>query len=330
LLFRRRKEDNVDVRWAWPFNGRASDDGHKEGNESLTGDARPDFLCVGAQKGGTTWLYQQLDSHPDFWMPPIKELHYFDKLSRVQRASPPRCRDERDLRFLESIKSLSAKPHMDLENYARLFEPKASLLSGDISPSYSTLSNQVIRRVVEYFPTLKVIFLARDPVERVWSHLSMEVHYRQIEPFEVTDVDQVNRNLLRRGMRLRSYPSEIVARWKRYVHPDRFRIYFFDDLQRNPTELRRSILHFLGADPEKPIRRLTADYNDWAGMEKLPFTDKVRSHVARFFKKELKTCARRLGGPARDWPARYGFSLLFFFGELADYFGLFLWRDWIA
>src|SRR5439155_1648215 len=133
--------------------------------------------------------------------------------------------------------------------------------------------------------------------------------------FEVTDVDQVNRNLLRRGMRLRSYPSEIVARWKRYVHPDRFRIYFFDDLQRNPTELRRSILHFLGADPEKPIRRLTADYNDWAGMEKLPFTDKVRSHVARFFKKELKTCARRLGGPARDWPARYGFSLLFFFGH---------------
>ena len=263
-------------------------------------------------------------------MPPIKELHYFDKLSRVQLASPPRCRDERDLRFLESIKSLSAKPYLDLENYARLFEPKASLLSGDISPTYSTLSNDVIRRVVEYFPTLKVIFLARDPVERVWSHLSMEVHYRQIEPFDVTDMDQVNRNLLRRGMRSRSYPSAIVARWKRYVHPDRFRIYFFDDLQKNPTELRRSILHFLGADPDKPICRLTADYNCWAGMEKLLFTDKVRSHVARFFKKELKTCAGRLGGPAKDWPARYGFSLLFFFGGLADYFDLFLWCNWIA
>src|SRR5258708_30895363 len=38
-----------------------------------------------------------------------------------------------------------------------------------------------------------------------------------------------------------SYPSAVVARWKRYVHPDRFRIYFFDDLQRNPTELRRSV-----------------------------------------------------------------------------------------
>jgi len=33
------------------------------------------------------------------------------------------------------------------------------------------------RRVVGYFPKLKVIFLARDPVKRVWSHLSIEVHY---------------------------------------------------------------------------------------------------------------------------------------------------------
>ena len=79
---------------------------------------------------------------------------------------------------------------MDLEHYARLFEPKASLLSGDISPNYSTLSNEVIRRVVGYFPNLKVIFLARDPVERVWSHLSMEVRYRQIEPFDATDIDK--------------------------------------------------------------------------------------------------------------------------------------------
>ena len=301
------------MRWTWPFNGRASNSQLRNGNGSDAGSARPDFLCVGVHKGGTTWLYQQLDSHPDFWMPPLKELHYFDQLSRVQRPFSPRCRDERDRRFLESINSLSAKPYIDFEHYARLFEPKGALLSGDISPNYSTLSNKLIRRIVGYFPKLKVIFLARDPVERVWSHLSMEVHYHQIESFDVTDIDEVNRNLLRRGLLLRSYPSAVVARWKRYVHPDRFRIYFFDDLQRNPTELRRSILDFLGADPDKPASRMPADYNSWAGTEKLPLTDKVRSHLAQFFKKELKTCAARLGGAARNWPARYGFSLLIFF-----------------
>jgi Sulfotransferase family len=312
------------MRWVWPFNGRASSCQQKNGNGSGADGAGPDFLCIGVHKGGTTWLYQQLDSHPDFWMPPLKELHYFDQLSRVQRSSSPRCRDQRDFRFLESINSLSAKPYMDLEHYARLFEPKGPLLSGDISPNYSTLSNEVIRQIVGYFPNLKVIFLVRDPVERVWSHLSMEVHYHQIESFDVTDVDEVNRNLLRSGLLLRSYPSAIVARWKRYVHPDRFRIYFFDDLQKNPTELRRSILDFLGADPDKPGTRVPANHNSWARMEKLPLTNKVRSHLAQFFKKELKTCAARLGGPARNWPARYGFLLLFFWNLLDD-FDLLFW-----
>ena len=209
--------------------------------------------------------------------------------------------------FWSGCRSLSAEPGIDLENYGRLFEPKASLLSGDISPNYSTLTNEVIRQVVGYFPNLKVIFLARDPVERVWSHLSMEVHYRQIERFDTTDINEVNRNLLRRGMLLRSYPSAVVARWKRYVHPEHFRVYFFDDLQSNPAELRRIILCFLGADPDKPGSRVTADYNSWTRMEKLPLTNKVRSHLAKFFKNELKTCAARLGGSARDWPARYGF-----------------------
>ena len=38
----------------------------------------PSFLCIGAQKAGTTWLHAQLRSHPKVWLPPIKELHYFD------------------------------------------------------------------------------------------------------------------------------------------------------------------------------------------------------------------------------------------------------------
>jgi hypothetical protein len=319
------------MRWIWQLKGRATNGQPKNGNGSGANGAQPDFLCIGVHKGGTTWLYQQLDAHPDFWMPPLKELHYLDQLSKVQRSSSPRCRDERDRRFLEGINRLSAKPCLDLEHYAQLFEPKGPLLSGDISPNYSTLSNEVIRRVTRYFPGLKVIFLARDPVDRVWSHLSMEVHYHQIEAFDVTDIEEVDRKLLRRGLLLRSYPSTIVARWKRYVHPDQFRIYFFDDLQSNPGELRRSILHFLGADPDKAAGELPPEHNSWARMGKLPLTDKVRLHLAQFFKKELKTCAARLGGAARDWPARYGFSiLLFIWDQLDDSIDLFFWWDWIS
>src|SRR5437764_2788693 len=139
------------MRWFWPFNGRAGDERLRDTTGTLSEARGPDFLCIGAHKAGTTWLYQQLDSHPDFWMSPVKELHYFDQLSRVQRADRLRHRDERDFRFLERLNSLSAEPGIHLENYGRLFEPKASLLSVDISPNYSTLGDEVIRQVIEYF-----------------------------------------------------------------------------------------------------------------------------------------------------------------------------------
>ena len=38
----------------------------------------PDFLGIGARKAGTTWLHHNLRQHPQIWMPPQRELHYFD------------------------------------------------------------------------------------------------------------------------------------------------------------------------------------------------------------------------------------------------------------
>jgi Sulfotransferase family len=323
-------ENNAAMRWAWPFKLRVSENRNGGNNHHSTGEACPDFLCVGAQKGGTSWLYRQLEQHPDFWMPPLKELQYLNSLNRTKRFHPPRCRDERDAAFLESIRSLSSLCYIDLENYGRLFEHKGSLLSGDISPAYSTLSDEVIQRVVNSFPNLKVIFLARDPVERARSQLSMGIRLGMISPFDATDADEVIRNLLNPGVLLRSYPSKIVARWKRYVRPELFRIYFFDDLEKNPAQLRRSILLFLGADPNKPSGRLKADDNQDAKRDKLRLTEKVRSQTAQFFEEELKACAAELGGPAKQWPARYGFSLLILFVQLLDDFDLLFWCDWMT
>jgi hypothetical protein len=38
----------------------------------------PDFLCIGAQKSGTSWLQRNMETHPQVWLPPIKEVHYLD------------------------------------------------------------------------------------------------------------------------------------------------------------------------------------------------------------------------------------------------------------
>lgn len=329
------------MRWNWPFkssNGNHRNghhiNGHNGNGRGLNvdgGDARPDFLCVGAQKAGTSWLYRQLELHPDFWMPPVKELHYLDNLNRTKRRWPPRSKDERDACFLESIKDLSMRSHIDLDNYGRLFRHKGPLLSGDISPAYSTLTDEIIERVADHFPNLKVVFLARDPVERAWSQLSMGVRLGTINKFDATDPEEVICNLLNPSVLVRSHPSKIVARWKRYVRPENFRIYFFDDLKENPTELRRSILGFLGAEPDKRSGGLKPHDNNDAGRDKLRLTAKVRDRMARFFEHELKACASELGGRAKSWPTRYGFSFLLFFWDLLDdSIDLLFWCDWIC
>ena len=329
------------MRWNWSFksrNGKHRNGHHSNGDNGnghkpngTASDGRPDFLCVGAQKAGTSWLYQQLEPHPDFWMPPVKELHYLDQLSKTKRIHGPRCNDERDASFMDRMQDLRGRFYLDLDSYGRLFQHKDTCLSGDISPAYSTLNDEIIERVVEHFPELKVVFLARDPVERAWSQLSMGVRLGMISKFDATDPDEVVCNLLNPGVLVRSHPSKIVARWKRYVRPENFCVYFFDDLKENPAELRQSIVRFLGGDPEKPSGGLKPDENRDEGRRKLRLTAKVRDRIAQFFEHELKACALELGGRAVSWPARYGFSLLLFFWDLLDdSIDLFFWCDWIT
>ena len=38
----------------------------------------PSFLGIGTARAGTTWLHANLRRHPEIWLPPLKELHYFD------------------------------------------------------------------------------------------------------------------------------------------------------------------------------------------------------------------------------------------------------------
>src|SRR5262245_22296484 len=103
-------------------NGNGRDGNGHELNGVVSGNARPDFLCVGAQKAGTSWLYRQLEPHPDFWMPPVKELHYLDQLSRTKRIHGPRCEDERDASFMDTMEDLRGRFYLDIVNYDLLFQ----------------------------------------------------------------------------------------------------------------------------------------------------------------------------------------------------------------
>jgi Sulfotransferase family len=286
-------------------------------------DSGPDFICIGAQKAGTGWLYEQLRNHPDFWMPPMKELHYFDRFGSTARTGTrslpvarqqqeriaiarQRSRDDRDEGFLDRFEKLAAGSSSDFSGYSVLFQ-KGNQITGDITPGYSSLGDAEVAQIISHFPAVKIIFIARDPVERAWSQISMYVRRGLVTPFAPEDVKQITEHLQRPEIRSRSFPSEIVTRWRRQLPVEQFALYFFDDLKRDSTTLRARVITFLGGDPHKKSGELPPGYNPKAQKQKLNFSESARRHVAEFFESELKRCATELGGPAADWPNRYGF-----------------------
>ncbi len=143
------------------------------------------LLGVGAQKCGTSWLYEQLAAHRDVMMSPIKELHYWDRRFHPDFFKP---------RDTQAILKRLIKQHGDKiiseqefervamdcgEDYYLAFfrsrlRPHHRVL-GEISPSYSILSAAEFAYIRDVLPwRTKAVFLMRDPVERMWSQCKMQ------------------------------------------------------------------------------------------------------------------------------------------------------------
>lgn len=158
-------------------------------------------LGVGAQKAGTTWLHNYLNSHHDVYMSPIKELHYFDILYRPDLCAALGGRFRRNLsiklRNLKVGEPIAERPdiidlvdriRMDYQNDAYLDffcsrAPESAKVVGEITPSYSLIGEAGFREIRELFRnsgiSLKVVYLMRDPVERFYSALRMVEHFDQ-------------------------------------------------------------------------------------------------------------------------------------------------------
>jgi hypothetical protein len=105
----------------------------------------PDFIIIGAQKGGTTFLYNLLRRHPQFKPAVRKEIHFFDT---------PRFR-----RGLDWYRSHF--PQQQQSNGQRE-------ITGEASPYYLFYPHAA-RRVAETIPQTKLIALLRNPVDRAYS-----------------------------------------------------------------------------------------------------------------------------------------------------------------
>ena len=307
----------------------------------------PDFLVIGAQKAGTTWLYRNLQAHPQIWMPKEKELHYFDEKIKLEDGLRARVRGDRpaDWRWRRQLGSrfrrLPKKWFLrdlawDLgyffktpndEWYASLFEPGRAKITGEATPDYAILEKDMISHVHKLMPRARIIFMMRNPIERPWSAMDMRLRITG-EPLENTKDRRSYRLFDKKSSRLRTGYRRTLENWGSFYPEEQIFVGFLEDIHFFPQELLGSLYTFLGVDPF--VKHGVATHKIHSGLQNtIPTRFAVR--LARTYHEELKKLHELFGGYASFWlhcaqrliddpPAQEAIAY--------PLYGSYLWEEW--
>jgi len=186
----------------------------------------PNFIICGTQKGGTTTLYHFLRSHPEIYMPHVKEIHFFD------------------LNF-----------HKGIEWYKKFFtysKYKSYKAIGEATPLYMYL-REVPERIHYYLPSVKLIFILRHPVDRAYSHywheISLGYEYLSFRNAILCEQKRLKTghifNLQHYSYLDRGKYIEQLRRFLKYFSRDQILIVFNKELKITPVLVMKRIFEFL-------------------------------------------------------------------------------------
>lgn len=203
-----------------------------------------DFLGVGPQRTGTTWLYKTLRQHPSLYLPEVlKETKYFDR--RFDRGQ---------------------------EWYARYFESsRDDQMCGEIAPTYFDVP-EVPERVRRVAPSCDILISLRHPAERAFS---LYLHHlrkgRVSRPFGEA-VEQKPR-ILESGR----YAAHI-PRWRSAFGREQVHVLFLRDIKEHPQDVLDQICTWLEVDqmrlPSQADRKVNA-----ASMPRFPRLARIASLI---------------------------------------------------
>jgi hypothetical protein len=199
---------------------------------------RPDFFIVGAAKCGTTALEAYLRRHPDVYMSPLKEPHYFGS----------------DLPFADRA------PFSEAEYLAHFAGARDERRIGEKSVWY-LYSKRAAAEIKEFSPSARIIVMLRNPVDQMYS-LYWDRRFQGSEPimdFEAALQAEPSRRrglgLPRRGMRenvlyraIASYPDQL-ARYFDAFGREHVHVIVLDDLKRDARAVYATTLEFLDVNP---------------------------------------------------------------------------------
>jgi len=205
----------------------------------------PDFIIIGAQRSGTTSLFNYLGQHPEIYHSFPKETHYF---SNHYQKGTDWYRSHFPLKIHKEIK----------ESYL-----KRKLISGEATPYY--VSHPLApERVHDLVPNVKLIVLLRNPVDRAYSHYYHQVKLG-IEPLSFEDaieaeaerisgeVEKIKQDNHYRSFYLQNYSYlyrgvyiHQLRDWLKYFDREQLMVLESEGFFGNPTQTLEQIYDFLG------------------------------------------------------------------------------------
>lgn len=187
-------------------------------------------------------------------------------------------------------------PHT-LENYPKLFPKYQGKISGDLSPSYAVFSNKWVRRLSKTAPTVKIIYLLRNPIERTWSQFKMEnKDFLLTNPKESEIIECINDDFYF----VYSYYTETLNKWESYF-PGRVKVWFYDEVCNNPEKVFIEICEYLDIAPDTTFSHNKIKSKVFEGPSD-PIPTNVRRYLNTHFKEELLSLHKRFNNVyTKDW-----------------------------
>ncbi len=289
----------------------------------------PDFIGIGVQRSASSWLYTQLRQHPGVWLPPVKELHYFDRnpaypspsrlsVDSLQRAIRGDAAQERAwrrefrLNMQNCLERQKGKSWRDLPWiwryfmqfpkdeywYRSLFKGGEGRCRGEISPAYSLLEESDVALVAELFPAVRILLFLRNPIDRSLSQYFLDKRNRSKRGLAEGMLASLNNE----GVVRRSSYLPMLERWSRHFGPDRLFIGWYDDVLADPVGTLGAVTTFLGLPPLRPTAG--TDLAERVNRaERHPVPEEIMQALAKFYHPQLSSLAERMGGHAVRWLA---------------------------
>ena len=256
----------------------------------------PDFLCIGAQKAGTSWLDAMLRQHEEVFLPPMKEVHFFDFIYLPEHRRSIRFDYFKTLDRLrrrpglgDYAERIAAIPRRRDAWYREVFELPAAAgrLKGEITPAYALLPPDGVARVRATNPGVRILLVVRDPVDRALSQLRMTASRRRWQAVDAARIAEIGEEGLA-GVLGRSGYRASIERWEAAFPTGQLLYLPYGEMRAAPERFLRQAEDFLGLAPRA-----------YAGLGEVV-------HATRPVEVAPEVVARLEGAlaPERDWLAR--------------------------